>query len=58
MHQDSTVYTDAKAFKPERFLAEDGATPVAYPDTRDLGHHTFGFGRRYGATRNFLDSLL
>ncbi|KAJ3558603.1 hypothetical protein NM688_g820 [Phlebia brevispora] len=46
MHHDECVYPDAQTFKPERFLAEDGVTPVAYRDTKELGHHTFGFGRR------------
>ena len=46
MHYDESVYPDATQFKPERFLADDGVTPVAYPDTKDLGHHGFGFGRR------------
>ena len=46
MHYDETVYADDQEFRPERFLAEDGVTPVSYPDTKDSGHHGFGFGRR------------
>ena len=50
MHRDLNIYTDVEDFKPERFLAEDGVTLQMYPDTKDLGHHGFGFGKRYVVT--------
>ncbi|TDL15532.1 cytochrome P450 [Rickenella mellea] len=47
MHHDESIYPDPEDFKPERFLAEDGVTPIHYADdAKDLGVHTFGFGRR------------
>lgn len=46
MHHDENFYSDPDLFIPERFLDKDGYTPVNFADTRDLGHHSFGFGRR------------
>jgi len=46
MHHDESVYPHPDVFMPERYLAEDGKTPVQYPDTRELGQHSYGFGRR------------
>lgn len=41
MHHDADKYKDPLAFKPERFLGEDGS-PVAM----DPHQTAFGFGRR------------
>ena len=41
MTHDEDVYTDPFAFKPERFLEENGHVPE--PDSRAVA---FGFGRR------------
>lgn len=46
MHHDEAVYPQPEEFRPERYLENDGITPLQISDTRDLGHHAFGFGRR------------
>lgn len=42
---DPSVYTDPDEFRPERFL-DDAGHLVAPAYQRDLGHVSFGFGRR------------
>lgn len=46
MHHDENVYPNPEEYTPERFLEADGKTPVMIPDTKELGQHAFGFGRR------------
>ena len=46
MHHDEVVYPNAKEFIPERFLSTDGSKLVNPPDTKDFGHHSYGFGRK------------
>lgn len=46
MHRDESVYPNANEYMPERFLEKDGKTPVMIPETKELGQHAFGFGRR------------
>ena len=46
MNHDPTIYPAPDVFRPERFLAADGTTDVAPPDTHGQGHVSFGFGRR------------
>ena len=48
--RDPNVYTEPQEFRPERFLNASGQlNDNAYPETHQLGHVTFGFGRRYVA---------
>lgn len=46
MHHDESVYPRPEEFYPERHLSKDGTTPVSIPETKELGHHGYGFGRR------------
>ncbi|ESK80857.1 cytochrome p450 [Moniliophthora roreri MCA 2997] len=47
MNHDEEIYgSNPDEFRPERFLNEDGTHKPSPPDTKDEGHHTFGFGRR------------
>lgn len=40
---DPTMYPDPLAFKPERYIAEDGSVDCS---TNDPSRYVFGFGRR------------
>uniref|UniRef100_A0A0W0G888 Cytochrome p450 n=1 Tax=Moniliophthora roreri TaxID=221103 RepID=A0A0W0G888_MONRR len=46
-HDPATYGQDPDVFRPERFLNEDGAHKESPPDTKDEGHYSFGFGRRW-----------
>ncbi|ESK84360.1 cytochrome p450 [Moniliophthora roreri MCA 2997] len=53
MNHDEEVYgPKPDEFRPERFLNEDGTHKPSPPDTKDEGHHTFGFGRRICSGRH------
>lgn len=48
MNRDPDVYgEDVGLFKPERHLDADGKLKPSPADTKDEGHVTYGFGRRY-----------
>ncbi|KAI0088549.1 cytochrome P450 [Irpex rosettiformis] len=46
MNRDPTMYPDFDVFRPERFLDESGKNEVVPSGTHNMGHVTFGFGRR------------
>ena len=46
MNRDPTIFPDFDNFRPERFLDETGTVDIAPPDTHEMGHVTFGFGKR------------
>ena len=46
-YSDPNVFPDFDVFRPERFLDESGKNEIAPPDTHNMGHVTYGFGRRY-----------
>jgi hypothetical protein len=51
MNRDPEVYGhDADLFEPTRHLDGDGRLAVVIPETKDEGHNTFGFGRRYDSS--------
>jgi len=58
MTRDETVYPEPEVFRPERFLEEDGVTPVSIPYAKDFGSNVFGFGRRICAGMHVADSAL
>ena len=45
IHHDPLVYPEPESFKPERFLSETG-TLIGTEESKERGHHMFGFGRR------------
>lgn len=45
MHHDEAVYPKAEEFRPERYISDAGF-PINILETKDLGHHSYGFGRR------------
>lgn len=47
IHRDPEVYPDPDSFKPERFLDENGNEKNT-EESKTMGHHLYGFGRRYG----------
>ncbi|KAI0792996.1 cytochrome P450 [Irpex lacteus] len=46
MNRDPTIFPDFEAYRPDRFLDETGKNEIAPPDTHQMGHVTYGFGRR------------
>ena len=40
------IYPDFEEFRPDRFLDETGQNDVTPADTLNLGHVTYGFGKR------------
>ncbi|KIJ43424.1 hypothetical protein M422DRAFT_253303 [Sphaerobolus stellatus SS14] len=47
LNHDRSIYgEDADFFRPERHLDEAGINLISYPDTKEEGHITYGFGRR------------
>jgi cytochrome P450 len=44
IHHDETIYPDPFAFRPKRFLREDGEK--LRPELLNEGHYSFGYGRR------------
>ncbi|RPD81420.1 cytochrome P450 [Lentinus tigrinus ALCF2SS1-7] len=58
MNSDPNVFPDYNNFRPERFLDESGQNEIAPPDTHNMGHVTYGFGRRICAGYNFANQSL
>ncbi|KAF5342805.1 hypothetical protein D9758_013368 [Tetrapyrgos nigripes] len=58
MNHDPTIFPDHDEFRPERFLDETGAVHAIPADTRNLGHVSFGFGRRICVGLNFANQSL
>ncbi|KAJ7704017.1 cytochrome P450 [Mycena rosella] len=47
LNRDPEVYgPDAHLFNPSRYLDKEGNLTVVVAETKDEGHHSFGFGRR------------
>lgn len=54
MHRDPEIYgSNADQFVPERYLDDNGTLSEPLLHTKDEGHLTFGFGRRYDCKNSF-----
>ncbi|TFK80623.1 cytochrome P450 [Polyporus arcularius HHB13444] len=58
MTHDPEIFPAPETFCPERFLDETGTIDVAPPDTRGMGHVTFGFGKRICVGLEFANQAL
>ncbi|TFK67280.1 cytochrome P450 [Pluteus cervinus] len=47
INHDPDIFPDPHEFRPERFLDPSETIDVVVPGTRNQGHVTFGFGRRF-----------
>ncbi|KAH9055398.1 cytochrome P450 [Lactarius vividus] len=57
-HESSAYGNDAKSFRPERFLGENGKIIPGPAETREDGHGTYGFGRRACAGKHLANESL
>ncbi|KAI0698160.1 cytochrome P450 [Cytidiella melzeri] len=55
---DPEVYTNPEDFRPERFLDELGQVEISFPDTHQMGHVSYGFGRRICVGMHFANQAL
>ncbi|KAI0793004.1 cytochrome P450 [Irpex lacteus] len=58
MNRDPTIYPDFDDFRPERFLDASGKLETVPPHTHQMGHATYGFGRRICVGMHFADQAL
>ncbi|KAI0088576.1 cytochrome P450 [Irpex rosettiformis] len=58
MNRDPSIYPDYDVFRPERFLDASEKTEIAPPHTHQMGHATYGFGRRTCVGMHFADQAL
>ncbi|KAI0088578.1 cytochrome P450 [Irpex rosettiformis] len=58
MNRDPAVYPDFDVYRPERFLDETGKVDIAPPDTHNMGHVSFGFGKRICIGLHFTNQTL
>ncbi|KAI0703469.1 cytochrome P450 [Cytidiella melzeri] len=52
------MYPDFDAFPPDRFLDATGKVEVTPPDTHQMGHVSYGFGRRHCVGMHFANQTL
>ncbi|KAI0345584.1 cytochrome P450 [Trametopsis cervina] len=59
INHDPEVYgVDSDQFRPERFLDETGQHLISLPDVPDVGHASYGYGRRICAGIHFAEQSL
>ncbi|KAJ3908145.1 cytochrome P450 [Lentinula edodes] len=59
LHHDKEVYgDDAEHFNPGRFLDANGRLKSSIADTKDEGHHSYGFGKRICVGRHVANNSL
>lgn len=59
MNRDKRIYgEDIDAFRPERYLDDEGNMMPVHPDTQQEGHATYGFGRRICVGRHVSNNSL
>ncbi|KAJ7797225.1 cytochrome P450 [Mycena olivaceomarginata] len=59
LNRDPDTYGEnADVFEPSRHLDKEGRLTVVIPETKDEGHHTFGFGRRICVGRHVANNSL
>ncbi|KAJ6460518.1 cytochrome P450 [Mycena sanguinolenta] len=59
MNRDPEVYGEnADLFDPTRHLDEDGRLTIVIPETKEEGHHAYGFGRRSCVGRDLANDSL
>ncbi|KAJ7108038.1 cytochrome P450 [Mycena crocata] len=59
LNRDPEIYGDnAHVFEPSRHLDKEGNLTVSVVETKDEGHHSFGFGRRICVGRHVANASL
>ncbi|KAI0088548.1 cytochrome P450 [Irpex rosettiformis] len=56
--RDPTIFPDFDVYRPDRFLDESGKNEISPPDTHQMGHVTYGFGRRSCVGLHFANHAL
>ncbi|KAI0821232.1 cytochrome P450 [Irpex lacteus] len=58
MNRDPRLYPDFDTYRPERFIDDTDKNNAIFTDTHQLGHVTYGFGRRNCVGQSFANQSL